>query len=144
MPLNTGTVYRRIYQKIMPLKITLKPFEKIIIAGAVVTNGKARSNLTIENKTPVLRQKDILTEKDADTPCRRIYLVVQLMYIDRKNLKSYHRTYWKLVRDLVDAVPSTLKWIDDISGHILAEQYYQALKMTKRLIQFEKEVVKSV
>ena len=128
----------------MALKITLKPFEKIIIAGAVIKNGKVKSQLSIENKVPVLRQKDILAEKDADTPCRRIYLVIQLMYIDRSNIKTYHHTYWDLVRELVDAAPSTLKWVDDISGYILADHYYKALKVAQKLIQYEKEVVTSV
>ncbi len=128
----------------MALKITLKPFEKIIIAGAVIQNGKVKSQLAIENKVPVLRQKDIMTDAEANTPCRRIYMVIQLMYIDRSNLKSYHHTYWKLVRELIDAAPSTLKWIDDISGYILADRYYKALKVAQKLIQYEKEVVKSV
>lgn len=128
----------------MALKITLKPFEKIIIAGAVIQNGKVKSHLAIENKVPVLRQKDIMTEAEADTPCRRIYMVIQLMYIDRSNLKSYHHKYWQLVQELIDAAPSTLKWIDDISGYILADRYYKALKVSQKLIQYEKEVVKSV
>lgn len=128
----------------MALKITLKPFEKIIIAGAVVTNGKVKSHLMIENKVPILRQKDIMTEKDADSPCRRIYLVIQLMYIDRKNLKNYHNKYWKRVRELIDAAPSTLTRVDAISGKILADQYYKALKLTQKLIDYEQEVLKSV
>lgn len=128
----------------MALKITLKPFEKIIIAGAVITNGKVKTQLSVENKVPVLRQKDIMAEKDADTHCRRIYLVIQLMYIDRENIKTYHHKYWELVRELIDAAPSTLKWIDDVSGHILADRYYKALKVAQKLIQYEEEVIKSV
>ena len=55
----------------------------MIIGGAVVTNGNSAScDLVIENKTPILRQKDILTEEKADSPCRRIYYAIQLMYID--------------------------------------------------------------
>lgn len=128
----------------MALKITLKPLEKIIIAGAVITNGKVKTNLMIANKVPVLRQKDIMTEKSADTPCRRIYLVIQLMYIDRKNIKIYHNNYWQLVRELIGAAPSTLNLIDAISGKILADQYYKALKLTQKLIDYEQEVLKSV
>jgi len=128
----------------MALKITLKPLEKIIIAGAVITNGKDKTNLMIANKVPVLRQKDIMTEKSANTPCRRIYLVIQLMYIDRKNIKTYHNNYWQLVRELISAAPSTLNLIDAISGKILADQYYKALKLTQKLIEYEQEVLKSV
>lgn len=129
----------------MALKITLKPGERMIIGGAVLTNGNSAScDLVIENKTPILRQKDILTEEKATSLCRRIYYAIQLMYIDENNLSAYHKVYWELVKDLVGAAPSTLSLIDSISEHILQRQYYQALKLTKRLIEYEQEAIARV
>jgi flagellar protein FlbT len=129
----------------MALKITLKPGERMVIGGAVLTNGNSAScDLVIENKTPILRQKDILTEETADSPCRRIYYAIQLMYIDEHNLAAYHKVYWDLVKDLVRAAPSTVVLIDSISEHILQQQYYQALKLTKRLIDYEQEAIEHV
>ncbi len=126
----------------MALKITLKPGERMILGGAVVTNGNPSScDLVIENKVPLLRQKDILSEEKADTPCRRIYYAIQLMYIDEDNLSVYHKLYWGLVKDVVHAAPSTVGLIDSISEHILQRRYYQALKLTKRLIEYEQEVI---
>jgi flagellar protein FlbT len=125
----------------MALKITLKPNERMIIGGAVVSNGKTKSNFVVENKVPVLREKDIMSEKEADTPCRRIYFVIQLMYIDENNLTAHHNTYWKQVRDVLAAAPSTLKLIDRISEHILNARYYKALKLTRELIEYEKELL---
>lgn len=126
----------------MALKITLKPGERMILGGAVVTNGNPSScDLVIENKVPLLRQKDILSEEKADTPCRRIYYAIQLMYIDEDNLSVYHKLYWGLVKDVVHAAPSTVVLIDSISEHILQRRYYQALKLTKRLIEYEQEVI---
>jgi flagellar protein FlbT len=126
----------------MALKITLKPGERMILGGAVVTNGNPSScDLVIENKVPLLRQKDILSEEKADTPCRRIYYAIQLMYIDEDNLSVYHKLYWGLVKDVVYAAPSTVVLIDSISEHILQRRYYQALKLTKRLIEYEQEVI---
>jgi flagellar protein FlbT len=129
----------------MALKITLKPSELMIIGGAVVTNGNATScDLVIQNKTPILRQKDILTEEKADSPCRRIYYAIQLMYIDEDNLAAYHKVYWDLVIDVVQAAPSIVALIDSINEHILHRRYYQALKLTKRLIDYEQEAIESV
>ena len=82
----------------MPLKISLGPGEKIIIGGAVITNGGMRCKLSIENRVTVLREKEIMKEAEANTPCRKIYLVVQLMYIDAENVVTYHGAYWKMVR----------------------------------------------
>jgi flagellar biosynthesis repressor protein FlbT len=129
----------------MALKITLKPRERMVIGGAVLTNANSSScDLVIENKTPLLRQKDILSEETANSPCRRIYYAIQLMYIDENNLAAYHKAYWDLVRDLVGAAPSTVVLIDSISEHILHRQYYQALKLTKRLIEYEQEAIQHV
>jgi flagellar protein FlbT len=125
----------------MALKIVLKPGERIIISGAVVTNGKTTAQLLVENQVPILRQKDIMGEKEATTPCRRIYLVIQLMYIDAGNLAMHHHTYWNLVKDVLKAAPSTLPLIDRISDHILNNRHYQALKLAKKLIEYEEEAV---
>jgi flagellar protein FlbT len=125
----------------MALKITLKPHERMILGGCVLTNGKYRCELIIENKVPVLREKDILSESEAVTPCRRIYFVIQLMYVDEANLVEYHRTYWELVRDVVRAAPSMLSFIEPISTFILGGKYYDALKLGKKLIQYEDEVL---
>ena len=127
----------------MALKISLKPGEKIIISSAAVTNGNTRSDLFIENRVTILREKDIMKEAEADTPCRRIYLVIQLMYIDEGNEVEYHNTYWNLIRDVVAAAPSTLGLIDKISSHILSGEYYKALKLTQKLIDYEEEAVKN-
>lgn len=128
----------------MTLKITLKPHERMIIGGAVLTNGKTKADFIIENKVPVLREKNIMSETDADSPCRRIYFVIQLMYIDNQNLITHHNTYWKLVKDLVGAAPSTVALIDEISRNILNNKYYQALKKAKKLIDYEQEVLNHV
>ncbi len=128
----------------MPLKITLKPNERMIVGGAVITNGKTRCDLLIENKVPILRQNDIMSEKDADSPCRKIYFTIQLMYIDEENLIEHHNSYWKLVQDIVKAAPSMLALIDQISEHILNDKYYQGLKLARKLIDYEQEIIDHV
>jgi flagellar protein FlbT len=128
----------------MPLKITLKPHERMIVGGAVITNGNTRCDLLVENKVPILRQNDIMSEKDADSPCRKIYFTIQLMYIDEESLIEHHNSYWKLVQDIVKAAPSMLALIDQISEHILNDKYYQGLKLARKLIDYEQEIIDHV
>jgi flagellar protein FlbT len=125
----------------MALKITLKPGERMLIGQAVIRNGDSKSNLMIENSVPILREKDILGEKDADSPARRIYFTIQLMYIDGKNLQDHHKSYWKLVHDFIGAAPSATGLIDQISERILVGEYYKALKYTKKLITYEQQLL---
>ncbi len=129
----------------MALKITLKPNEKMIVGGAVITNGNTRNtDMIIENNVPILRQKDILSEKDATSPCSRIYFLIQLMYIDEENIATHQHIYWKLVRELLDAVPRLNGHIDQINDNILKGNCYRALKLASGLIDFEQEVLKHV
>jgi flagellar protein FlbT len=126
----------------MPLKITLKPRERLILGGAVVTNGDTSAHLLVENEVPILRERDILAEPKADSPCRRIYFAVQLMYVDPERLPEHHRLYWMLVQDVLAAAPSTAKFTNRISQLILEKKYYQALKVSRQLIDYEQELMK--
>jgi flagellar protein FlbT len=128
----------------MPLKITLRPKEQMIIDGAVVRNAGLTAHLLIENDVPILREKDILAENDAQSPCRQIYFVIQLMYIDEQNLTTYYEAYWELLKDLVKAAPSLVGLVDQMSEYILSRKYYQALKLANQLIDFEEEVLQDV
>jgi flagellar biosynthesis repressor protein FlbT len=125
----------------MALKITLKPYERVIIAGAAVANGKTTVRLTIENNVPILREKDILTEKKAASPARRIYFIIQLMYLDQVDLADHHRIYWDLVRAFVNAAPKSMNLIETISEHVICARYYQALKLVRKLIGYEQAMI---
>ena len=125
----------------MALKISLKANEKIILGGAVIKNGAHPSVFFVENNVLVLREKDIITEELADTPCKRIYYTVQLMYLDEKNLAQYHAAYWRQIGELTDTVRTMLPFSVEIGEHILACEYYKALKITKKMIAYEKELL---
>ena len=124
----------------MALKVELKPGERIIIGDCVVSNTDQRTRLVIDGETPVLRQKDILTSDRADTPAKRIYLAVQLMYTS-KDPRLHHDVYFALVRELVEAAPSVWPHIENINDHILMGEMYKALKAAKKLIAYEQELL---
>jgi flagellar biosynthesis repressor protein FlbT len=124
----------------MALKVELKPGERVIIGDCVVTNTDQRTRLVIEGEAPILREKDILTPDGADTPAKRIYLAVQLMYTSR-DPRAHHEIYFTLVRDTLRAAPSTWPYIESINNHILTGEMYKALKHAKKLIAHEQELM---
>jgi flagellar biosynthesis repressor protein FlbT len=124
----------------MALKVELKAGERLIVGDCVITNTDQRARLLIDGETPILREKDIFTSKTADTPAKRIYLAVQLMYL-AKNPTEYHDIYFKLMRDIVQAAPSTWPYIENINNHILTGQMYKALKQARKLIAYEQELL---
>ena len=128
----------------MSLKLALKPHERIIIGGAVIKNGASSCHLLIENNVPILRQADILSEADANSPCRRIYFVIQLLYVEGDKNSELQPLYWELVSDVLSAAPSMKDLISQVSQLIIKNKFYQALKIAKKLIQYEEELLKNV
>ena len=130
----------------MPLKLTLKPDEKVLIGTAVIVNAGQKSEIIIQNTVPVLREKDIITEEKADTHAKTIYFMILNMYVDPKNESDYHTAYFKLVDQLISALPDrrVLAMVMAISQKILEGNHYQALKECKKLINFEAEVLANV
>jgi flagellar protein FlbT len=118
------------------LKIELKPGERLMLGDCVITNHDQRTRLLVEGSTPILREKDIMTESRADTPAKRIYLAVQLMYTS-KDPAAYHELYFRLVRDITQAAPSMWPLIESINNQILTGELYKALKEVKKLIAYE-------
>lgn len=126
----------------MALKVELKPGERIFIGECVITNDDQRTRLLIDGTAPVLREKDIMTAERADTPAKRIYLAVQLMYTSR-DPRMHHDIYFALIRDIVQAAPSTWPQIEIINNHILSGELYKALKQSRKLIEYEQELFRN-
>jgi len=125
----------------MALKVELKPHEKIIVGSCVITNTEQRARLLIEgDQVPILREKDILTATTADSPAKRVYLAVQLMYTS-PDPQSHHEVYFGLIRDILNAAPSTWPIIETINNLILKGDVYKALKESKKLIAYEEELL---
>ncbi len=127
----------------MALIIDLKPHEKVLIGTAVLTNDKTRTRLHISGEAPILREKDILKYEESDTLCKKVYFMIQSMYLAR-NPKMYHKGYFDLVRAVQKAAPSTSFFFLQINEHIIAGQYYKALKDAKSLIDHEAELIGNV
>ncbi|UJQ95429.1 flagellar biosynthesis repressor FlbT [Mariluticola halotolerans] len=123
----------------MSLKVELKPGERLVIGDCIVTNSDQRTRLFIDGKAPILREKDILTKETANSPAKRIYFAVQLMYLDA-DIGAVQKDYFNLVNDLVKAAPSTIGFIDRINNEILTGSLYKALRVAKELIQYEQDL----
>ncbi|GHA14781.1 putative flagellum biosynthesis repressor protein FlbT 1 [Devosia pacifica] len=127
----------------MALKVELRPGEKLLVGNCIITNADQRTRLFIDGQAPILREKDILTADTADTPAKRIYLAVQLMYIN-DDVDEMRDEYFALVNEFVTAVPSSMQIVDQINNEILTGQLYKALKASQRLREYEQELLAHV
>lgn len=124
----------------MALKVELKPGEKLLVGNCIITNSDQRTRLFIDGRAPILREKDILTAETAKTPARRIYLAVQLMYIE-DDIATTRDAYFNLVNEFIAAVPSSAEIVNQINNEILTGQLYKALKASQRLIEYEQDLI---
>jgi flagellar protein FlbT len=120
----------------VPLKIELKPDERLIIGNAAIRNGARRASFVIETNTKFLRESDIITESDADTPCKRLYFALMLMYL-ADDARLAENSFVEQANALMDAAPSTKPYIAAIDEQIQAGDLYRALKRGKELVAYE-------
>ncbi|MBL8553442.1 MAG: flagellar biosynthesis repressor FlbT [Phenylobacterium sp.] len=125
----------------MPLKLSLKPGERFVLNGAVVQNGDRRAVLVLQNKASVLREKDIMHEEDVQTPARRIYFPVMMMYLDEGSAEKFYGDFVTRMTEFMSVIsnPNVLADCVDISRCCMEREYYKALMLCRKLIDYENE-----
>jgi flagellar biosynthesis repressor protein FlbT len=123
----------------MALKISLKPHEKFVVNGAVITNGDRRSAFIINNKVSILREKDIMTSEDITTPARRIYFPIMLAYLEPENAIKYHEEFVHRMTEFMSVIdnPDVKMVCVDVSLRVMQGEFYRALTQCRKLIDYE-------
>lgn len=126
----------------MPLKINLKKGQKIILNGAVIENTNPRSiNFTLMNEAAILRDSDVLTAEEACTPASRIYFNIQGLYLFEEKRDEYSQNVNQLLEDYERAAPSCKPITYAVRDALMNEEYYNALRQARKLIEHESKVL---
>jgi flagellar protein FlbT len=131
----------------MPLRLNLKPYEQIMINGAVITNLRRRAFLAIHNNARIIPGKFVLKQERANTPVRRIYFAAQMMYIfaeDQSECAKWEAEFKTRLAEVMNIVTT------DQVREALAEagelfdqrQFYQALRMLQPVIEYEEQLLR--
>ena len=120
----------------MPLKITLKPLERLIINGAAIRNGERSASFLIETSCKFLRESEIIAEADADTAAKRLCVTLQLIYLADNPLEA-EDLFVRQATELMRAVPSTAPYIVAIQDELAAGRYHRAIKCGRELVAYE-------
>jgi flagellar protein FlbT len=123
----------------MPLKLSLKPGERFVLNGAVVQNGDRRGVLILQNKASVLREKDIMQVEEVNTPARRIYFPVMMMYLEGTVSPKLYDEFALRLTEFMGATrnPAVLSECDSASRHVMAKDFYKALMSARKLVDYE-------
>jgi flagellar protein FlbT len=121
--------------------LSLKPGEKFVLNGAVVQNGDRRGVLVLQNKASVLREKDIMQEDEVNTPARRIYFPVMMMYLDEGAADRYYDEFVRRLTEFMKVIgnPAILNECVEISRNCMEREYYKALMRCRKLMDYEEE-----
>lgn len=125
----------------MALKLSLKPGEKFVVNGAVIVNGDRRSHLLIQNNVSVLREKDVMQQAEANTPAKRIYFAIQLLYLDESSRQQYYADFADRLQEFMGVIrdPDILDKCASILQDVNGGRYYRAMLTAKKMFPFERE-----
>ena len=110
----------------MPLRLELKPFERLIINGALIRNGDRRSAFLIETQCKFLRESEIITESEADTACKQLHLTLTVIYLADDPAQGID-LFFRQATDLIRQAPTAAPQIAAIVEQLEAGEYYLSL-----------------
>src|SRR5690348_1466252 len=114
---------------ILPLKFTLKPGEKVIVNGAVIGRGEEPGSFYLFNKVKFLRGREVMKEEQADTLEKKLYLIIQLIYLFPENAAENHTIFEQILGEVLAERPGEREQIEDVARLVQSEDYYRALKL---------------
>ena len=126
----------------MPLQLTLKPYERIVVNGCVLRNTGRKTTLVVETQADVVREHDLLNSKAAVTPVNKAYFYVQTA-LTRSDLRD------RLVPDIQKQLaalatafaPPNVQHVFAAANFVSQSDYYKALSCLRPLMQREAEIL---
>ena len=122
----------------MPLRVELKPFERIVIGETVLINSGTRTSFLLDGEAPILREKDTVTAETANTPVKRLYLCIQMMYL-KNDIPRYRTSYLGFLKGAAREPSGARATIDAANAHVSTGALYKALKEIRKLMKREEE-----
>jgi flagellar protein FlbT len=129
----------------VPLKLTLKPDERIVINGCVIRNSNRRQTLTIESRNvDVVRGKDLLGPDEAATPVARVYYLIQTALI-RADLREKHVPEIQSQLAILATVfgPGNVSHVFEAANYVSQSDFYRAMSELRPLLAHEKVLLEA-
>lgn len=124
----------------MPLRISLKARERLIINGAVIRNGGRMADLLIETACQFLRESEIIHESEADTPVKKLCVTLQVIHLaddptDAKALLLAQSA------EVLQIMPSAAPFLLEIQDWLARGYTYSALRSGRHLMYHERDLM---
>lgn len=123
------------------IRVPVRPGEKFVVNGAVLTLGE--DGVEIQNHDLVLMGRDVMLPEDANTPSKRVYYWLMLMYLDAPCREEYRLRLLDDMNDLLNATTLTdvAKSLGLIHQFVQREDFPKAMASARALMGFEAELL---
>lgn len=128
----------------MPLRLTLRPNERIIVNGCILKNGPRRHVLEVENRADVLRGDDMLEDATAQTPARRIAYHIQICLVSTQHRVEFTPRILADLDKLAGALPRFAPQIAEAEARVQAADFYAAFRALSDVIAHEDRLFAAV
>lgn len=127
----------------MPLLIDFKSGDKLIINGSVLENIGGNTKILVHNNSAILREKEVLSQEDAQTPASRVYFELQGAYIlpDPTAREESLKRFEQRLNEFIAACPNALDIALKVRTHVENNRVYKGLKEAQNLIKYESNVL---
>jgi len=126
------------------LVLSLKPNEKFLVNGALLSNGPKRSQICVsQENVHVLRMSDVIHPEEVNTPIRRVYYATQVILSGDVSAKENFEEILGGLQALTEVFVDTplLKNIAKATSAANSGRYYSVLCALKPLLEVEKELL---
>lgn len=127
-----------------PLRLSLKPNERIWLNGAVI---RVDRKVTIElmNDVQFLLEGHVIQPGEADTPLRQLYFILQMMIMNPTSAADARTMFSNSLTLLLASFtnPQILATLKEVDGLVAQGQVYDALKRIRSLYKIEADILKS-
>jgi flagellar protein FlbT len=130
----------------MSMKISLAPGERLLVGRALITNGPTPAELKLDSDqpVPVLRERLFMRPDEADTPCKQLYLAIQILYVQDGDYFEVSNHFMALAKDICAAAPSLKVLVADVSTLVMAGRHVEALERCLCLISAEERILSAI
>lgn len=101
--------------------------------GAVIGIGDHPVSLFFYNKVNFLRGREILKEEQCDTIEKKLYFIIQLIYIFPEDAQPNMAKFALILNEARLTNPGEQDLFDDVEALVREGNYYRALKICRRL-----------
>ncbi len=126
------------------LVISLKPNEKFLVNGAILSNGPKRGQICItDDNVHVLRMSDAIHPDDVNTPVKRVYYSAQLVLSGDASSEQMNQKVQDGLSGLIEVFADTplVKSLEKAKSAASLGRYYSVLCALKPLISVEEDLL---